>query len=220
MSTVIVADSRGAGLQPQIESYGLDNVMVLSHRGAGSELAVLKSMRVIRDQRPGLVVLMTGVCDLTWRDGSTKVTTLRNATVEENVLHVTGAIKSATELLKSIGSHRVTVATITGIDLSDYNNPTRKHMNSDQYKQYCATSKIKHPLQDVLNESVLQINRQITALNQANTVPTVWLGGVVHTHTKRKTYHYYIRLFDGCHPDQQTKTDWANQMVKALKRIH
>lgn len=182
-------------------------------------MAVLKSMADIKAYKPQLIILITGVCDLTRRDRTTKLTCLRHRTVSENVEHVIGSAKSALDLLKAVGVNRISLATLTGIDLTDYNNPQRKHMTSDEYKQYRKNQKSTHPQQDTLNMSVLEINRQLTALNQSNAIPTTWMGGVVHTHTKRKTFHYYIRLFDGCHADDQTKADWASQIHRAIKRI-
>lgn len=221
MSVIIIADSRGDGIQKHLEKIKPETlkVRVLTHRGAGSELAVLKSLSYIKNYSPNLVIITTGICDLTWRHKATRVTALRYDSVKENVSHVIEAAGSAVDLLKTAGSFRITLATITGIDLADYNNPQRNKMNSEQYKEYCLDTKVIHPQQCVLNESVLEVNRQITAINQSNKIPTVWMGGVVHTHSKKKTYHYYIRLADGCHADELTKEDWAKQISRAMVRI-
>lgn len=219
MSTLLITDSRGSGIQDHLTSLGHINTNTLVHRGAGFELSVLKSVTEIKHTRPHLIVILAGVCDLTRRDRTLKTTHLRHNTVNENVNHVIGSAKSALDLIKALGNHRVTLATITGIDLADYNNPERSNMTADEYRYYCQNTKVMHTQQDILNTSVLEINRQITALNRSNSVPTIWTGGVVHTHSKRKTHHHYIRLFDGCHADSQTKKEWANQIHKALKRI-
>lgn len=219
VSTMIIADSRGTGLQPLLIKLGHTDVRVVMHKGAGYEMSILRSMADIKLLKPKLVIVLSGVCDLTRRERSTRITHLRHNTVGENVEHVIGSAKSALDLLKSMGEHRITLATITGIDLADYNNPTRRHMTADVYRQHCTHEKVTHPQQATLNTAILEINRQITALNQSNATPTVWMGGVVHTHSKRKTYHCYIRLADGCHADEQTKSEWAKQIHRAIVRI-
>lgn len=218
--TTYITDSRGAGLLLHLQALGHTNLQVLVHKGAGYELAVLKSLAAIKRHKPELVVLLTGVCDLTWRCKQSKITGLRHNTVSGNVQHVLNAARTAVDLLKAFGTFRISLATVTGIDLTDYNNAKRKHMTGSDYKQYCITDKISHPLQDTLNASILEINKGITTMNQINSVPTIWTAGVVHLHTKSKTYHYYIRLYDGCHPDEQTKVAWAKQIHKSIIRIH
>lgn len=219
MTTVIIADSRGSGLQQLLFNMGCRDLRILTHPGAGYELAALRSVETIKVVKPDLILVLTGICDLTRRDFRTKVTQLRHPTIMENVEHVINSAKSSLDLLKSLGDHRISFSTITGIDLADYNNPTRKYMTDSEYREYCLESKITHPQQDTLNLSILEINRRITALNRANSTPTVWLGGVVHSHSKRKTYHYYIRLMDGCHADEHTKTEWASQIHNAILRM-
>lgn len=55
---------------------------------------------------------MPGVCDLTVRHRASRVTSVRNATANENVLHVINAVKVAIDLLTGLGTHRVIIATI------------------------------------------------------------------------------------------------------------
>lgn len=222
MTTLILADSRGSGLQNQLENANSANqthTKVTVHSGAGYELVVLKSHTVINQLKPKLIVIFAGICDLTYRNKTTKITKLRYQTVNENVQHVIDAAKSAYDLIRGITVTKVTFATLTGIDLADYNHKPRKYMSSNEYKLYCNTNKTIHEQQTTLNMSVIEINRQLTKLNEGNSIPTVWTGGVVHLHSKRKQYHYYIRLYDGCHADDQTKGEWAKQINKAILRI-
>lgn len=223
MSTLIITDSRGRGLQSQIDKIGTEeqsSIRVLAHSGAGYELAILKSHGTISITKPSIIIVLAGICDLTFRNKTTKVTGLRFNTVDENVRHVMDAAKSASELLKSTTQSKVLFATLTGLDLADYNYPPRRFMSSSEYKHHCSTSKTTHKQQATLDMAVIEINRQITALNKDNAVPTVWTGGVVHLYNKRRHYHYYIRLTDGCHPDDQTKMEWARFIIKAIVTSH
>lgn len=221
MATLIIADSRGAGLQQLLQPQNIPGgTQVLVHRGAGFELSVTKSLKHISTNKPDLVVLLTGICDLTWRNKTTRLTGLRHPTVEENVNHVIQAAKAAHDLLRSEGSFKITFATITGLDLADYHLARRKHMTMDQYRDYCRDDKIEHVDQCVLNRSILEINRRLTALNKDNSIPTVWVGGIVHAYFKNTHHHQYIKLNDGCHPSDKTKIAWAGQLRKSIQRIN
>ena len=90
-------------------------------------------------------------------------------------------------------------------------------MDADSYRLYNLT-KVRHPSQALLNNTVLEINRRLVQLNKANAVPTVWTAGLVHSCFKRAVHHYYIRLRDGCHPDYRTKKDWVDLLVKYIQR--
>lgn len=221
MGTLIITDSRGLGLQRLIEEMGeYRRLRVMVHSGAGYELATLKSIQTIKDMKPDLVIIMVGICDLTWRNRINKITSLRYSNVRDAVAHVIDAARAAHSLLQEMGNHKISFATVTGIDLTDYNDTSRKYMTAEEYKIHCASTKITHREQNTLNDAVLEINKQLTKLNAANSVPTVWTAGVVHTYARRKHHHYYIRLRDGCHPDEPTKKEWAIQINKAIIRIN
>ena len=220
MTTLIIADSRGRGLSELLaNTKSPDQISLLTYPGAGSELAVLKSLKYISDFNPHLVIMLTGVCDLTWRNKSTKQISLRFEKLNEIISHVLDALHTAYDLLTAHGVPKISFATITGVDLSDCNYPPRKHMTTEQYIDYCATTKISHPDQSKLNDAILQINRKIVTLNRRNSAKTTWIAGLVHSYYKNKYHHCYKRLFDGCHPDQKTKKAWAGQIIKSLNRI-
>lgn len=219
-STVVITDSRGKGIHSILSGIsGVGQVAVMVHPGAGSELAALKSITKIKQIKPDLVILMTGICDLTWRHSTTGVTSLRHNILEDSVERVVSALSAARDLLLSLGEVTVSIATVTGIDLSDYNFPARKGMSPAQYSSYESYNKCVHEQQEVLDGSILVINRRITKLNLNMRVPTTWTAGVVHAHFNKKAHHYYRRLADGCHPDEETKSRWASQLAKTIRRI-
>lgn len=225
MSILLIADSRGRGLQLLLQSlrrkHGVDDeIQVMFHPGNGYEMVALKSLKQITQTKPKLIVIMAGICDLTYKNRMNKITTLRHSTVRENTEHVINAARSSHDLLKSVSTAKIAYATLTGIDIADYNHPPRKHMTSNEYRTYNSSTKVTHEMQHTLNSSVIEINRQLTALNKTNSVPTIWTGGVVHNYSSHKHYHYYIRLTDGCHADDQTKAEWAVHILKAIKRIN
>lgn len=220
--TLIIADSRGRGLQTHIDQLGTKEpgtIHVACHPGAGLELAVLKSLRIIRETKPTLIIVLAGICDLTWKNINTKTIGVRYQKVGENVTQYMKAVRAAYDLLRSDSATAVSFATLTGVDLTDCNNPHRKNMNNEQYKQYAESSKITHRNQTVINDAILEINLQIVRFNRGNNIRTVWIAGLVHAYIKKSYHHYYRRLSDGCHPDHKTKKAWAVQLVKSITRI-
>lgn len=220
MSTIIIADSRGRGLQTIINNLtNSSDIKILFYPGAGYELATLKAMVQIREMKPILVVMFLGICDITWRNPATKIVGLRHRTVRENVDHVLNAIRSAHDLLRTVGVFNISFATVTGVDMSDCNCPRRKFMDKVQYKSYCGETKVAHPSQTVLNDTIIALNKKIVLYNKANSTQTTWMAGLVHSYFKNKYHHYYNRLRDGCHPDDKTKVAWAAQIVKSTNRL-
>ena len=219
MSVLVVADSRGDGLQHILTSMNTaEKYRVLTYRGSGFELAALRAVPVIKSIKPDLVIIFVGICDLTTRNKVTRLTRIKHPAVADNVKTVIEAAKASYTLLHSLGSHQISFATLTGIDLADYNHPGRKSMSEQEYKAYCI-HKIMHKDQKILNDSLLEINRQLTVINKHTATPTTWTGGVVHSYFKNTHHHHYNRLVDGCHPDEATKTKWAAQLVKSTNRI-
>ena len=221
MTVLIIADSRGAGLQDRLHTAmdGLGLVTVLVMSGAGYELAAIKALPLLTKLKPHLVILLLGICDLTYRTRTTRVTTLRHLTVSQNVDHVLDSARSAIDILTASHKIKISLATLTGIELADYNNPARRLMDTETYRTYNAT-KVRHPQQGTLNDSVLEINRRLVQINKANSILTPWTAGLIHACFKRAVHHYYIRLVDGCHLDEPTKTAWASLLVKYIRKIN
>ena len=221
MSTLIIADSRGRGLQDIIRKLAPDaQTRVMVHPGAGLELAVLKSIATIKETSPNLIVVFCGICDLTWKKKDTRKVSLRYRTAADNVLHVMEAIRSSYDLLRAEGNYKIAYATITGLDISDCNSQQRRHMTDEQYQIYSDTIKMVHPDQSALNQAIVTINKNIVVFNKRNRTKTVWTAGLVHSYIKKTYHNYYRRLSDGCHPDEKTKKAWAAQLNKSIARIN
>lgn len=219
MSTIIIADSRGRDIQQHLDKLipGKET-WVLVHRGAGYELAVIKSLRSITSSKPKAIIIMAGICDITWRDKKTKKTKLRYNTTEECVKHVMGAARAAQGILDAVGSFKISFATVTGLNLADYNHSPRKYMSELEYDRYASTKTIDTQ-QTKLNDAVIEINRQLTALNKKNGVPSTWTSTVIHSYYRKVHHHNYKKLEDGCHPDGETRGRWAKQLAKSIRRI-
>lgn len=224
MNTVIVADSRGGGLQDIIHdintrNHRSDQVTVLSYSGQGFHGALTRALPTLWATQPDLVILMLGICDLTTRNKTTRVTTLRHTNLQDIIKGVIVSARLAVARLQTSFDCHISLATLTGVDLTDYNFPHRKFMTQSEYNTYCSEIKTAHPNQDLLNQAVVEINRQLTEINKSNSTPTAWTGSLVHSYYKKRHHHYYKRLYDGCHPDLTTKKAWAHQLCKSIWRI-
>ena len=219
MKVLIISDSRGRRLQALIE--GLNpafTVRVLVHPGAGLELAVLRSVSTLGVFEPDVVLIFAGVCDLTWKNKQTKKIGLQHSTIQGNVDQLMGAVKSSYDLLQSMGKYRISYATVTGVDLMNYNLNPRARVNDRDDGLYC-DSVAQHQDQDVLNDSILEINREIVRFNRTIGSRTTWMAGLVHTYVRGRYRHRYGRLVDGCHPTDMTAQAWAGQIVKSVARL-
>lgn len=218
-TALIIADSRGKGMQQHLDKHlPGESTKILSHSGAGYELAAIKSLKEIRDHKPDIVIIMAGICDITWRDRHSKKTSLRYKNVRDNIDNAMGAAKAALDILGAAGEHKISFATVTGLNLTDYNNKARRHMLAEEYGQYALT-KVDHIQQKDLDEVIIEVNRQLTAMNRDNGVPTTWTSTTVHSYYRKVHHHNYKKLMDGCHPNNETRERWAKQLAKSIMRI-
>ena len=219
MYTLVITDSRGAGIQNILQEYtDIGQTRVESHPGADLERAVRRSLPTIIRDDPCLIIIMAGICNITYRNPRTRVTSLAYHTEAEIAHHALAAAMKAQELIRNSSRAEISFATITGIDLSDYNSAARKHMTPAEYEEHCLTTKIIDPDQDLLNTTILSINRKLVALNSQNGTPTTWTAGTVHPYHNNAHHHNYRRLRDGCHAHTDTKRDWAKRIAKTIRR--
>ena len=220
MAVVVIADSRGRDLQQIMKREDqVREMYVESMGGAGSELAAIRAIPTIVRRNPKLVILMTGICDLTRRDRISRVTKIRHRELKGCVQEVVKGIEAAYEVINAMGNHKTSIATMTGLDLADYNNKARKNMTEAEYSKHREEGKRDHPDQELLNLAVIEINRRIVELNKKHGVPTTWTSTIVHSYYRNTHHHNYKKLRDGCHPDEGTKVKWARQILKSARYI-
>ena len=219
MKLLVISDSRGRRLETLIKARCPPfETHVLVHPGAGIELAVLRSIPTLKCYEPDLVLVFAGVCDLTWKNKVTKEIGLRHTDPHENTQQVMGALKSSHELLVTLGSFKVSYATLTGLDMADCNHRPRSHMNDYEYASYNATKTI-HRDQATLDTYITQINKLIVKYNRSIGSKTTWMAGLVHVYANKSYHHHYRRLGDGCHPTAKTAQAWADQVIKSTTRL-
>lgn len=174
----------------------------------------------IMDLEPNLTILMAGICNVTYKDRHAGLIQPRYKDCESAVTAVMEEVNKAYNTLHTRdGNMSIISATVPGIDMADYNNKQRKHMDENEYKRYCETEKILHPAQQLMNETITEINKRITQHNEIRGVLTIWTAGVIHPRRRNKEHHHYAKLYDGCHGTEATKAKWAEQLEQGIKRM-
>lgn len=220
MLTLIITDSRGQGLQELLNVIpDLDTMRILHFSGAGCLRATLNALPFIDRTPPDLVILMAGICDITIRNKITKITTIKELSQEELLQGALTAIKSAIVILEKHNCKRISIATVTGIELADYNNRERKFMTPLQYDRYRQSAKEIDVHQEEIDTVIVLLNKEIVAINRRAKNPTTWTANAVHAYFKKAYHHYYKHLQDGCHATTRTKQYWANQISRTVRII-
>ena len=73
--------------------------------------------------------------------------------------------------------------------------------------------------QEILNQSIMNINPIIVSLNEKNNVPTPWIAKRVHIPRKNGAHHQYDRLCDGIHFDEALKRICARKFVETIYKM-
>lgn len=161
--------------------------------------------------KPHLIYILTGICDITritCRDPraiglrSTSV----QGTVDSFLFYLDKAHREIYSLKEKVGHDMmIIVPTLTGVDIGRYNRyPTD----------------LKFPHQKILDNSILNINRAITATNYSMNIFTPFLATPVHPRCRRRNRFVYDKLYDGCHPSDELCTLWANKLyVNACRNV-
>ena len=209
MRALVICDSRGEMLPKIMDStkYAGD-IKIISFKGAGYSEATMRAKETISSFKPTIIIMCVGICDITNRDNRTKMTDLRTDKVEIAVEHVIDQINSSWQVLNNLGINHISFAMISVINLQRYNR-IRNYGVNDQHRVLEIQRK-----QEVLNQSILSINRKIVEINKMNGTPTTWTAGHVHRYFRRHYHHYYDRLHDGCHLSTKAANYWVKQIVK------
>lgn len=191
--SIIFTDSRGLGLRYALDEKGLNNIGVFSYCGSNLNEIALRSMKEIYRHKPKLVIYMGGIVDLTKKDPTTKALSIRYTNSAKMVDHMVKSMDAIRYLLKSVFPNMVVIfAGVCGADLHMY---TRKPGIS--------------PEQDVLDSSILELNRAIRHNNLLAEVPHPYFTSKVHKWMGGRCHHRYHLLFDGLHPGQVVIKQWV-----------
>ena len=169
--------------------------------------------------KPDYVIISAGICEVTLKNNISKKYTVRFTDPEESVQSFKDAMVETKNLINNVSpSTKVIFNPITGVDLEDYNTKARIGLTGEDLRRY-QKSKCPHPMQGILNEAVIKINREIAAYNYVNKVATPWSASLVHKRDgKDRYYHHYQYLSDGCHLLPELINFWANKFQSCISK--
>lgn len=153
-----------------------------------------------------MVYLLTGICDVTkvvsrrpWSIGM-RMPTVSTA-VDNFMINLDKAHREIYSLSAAVGHHIMIITpTLTGVDLGKYN------------KTYPLGPGCVSPLQRQLNNVILSINQNITAMNISMQISTPFLATPVHPRCRRRNRFVTSRLVDGCHPTSDLCASCADKI--------
>lgn len=196
--TVILSDSRGALLGPALQDFSQEEFKSFSFPGATITELIFRSADCIRRFKPKLVVILGGINDLTIMDKTTRKVSVRFDSVEKCCEYFTDIIINARALLlREYPSVLFSFGGIIGMDLTKYNGIEALHED-----------------QQLINETVLEVNRLLKYYNYYFDSPHEYFTTVVHRWANGTCVHNYDLLYDGLHPSFPVLRHWIKQIFK------
>ena len=149
MPVLIVADSRGRGLQHRFDKLAPGVITVSTNPGCNLKRLFKRADRHINQGNYNVVIIMGGICSITYRDHIDGLVKLGSHDVELYMQKITKSINFGLDLIQHNHPRtKVIVAPTMGVDLARYNKS-----DWDQYEQ------------QVLNDIIVQVNKTIIELN-------------------------------------------------------
>lgn len=202
----IVTDSRGVGLQEELDSINEHafDIKVFVKKGNGIAQAVRETSKSLIWMAPDLVLVLAGICDITQLNRAEWTVSLPEESVARIVDCFQGSMDATRHHLSIFLTerpHSVIFSQIVGMDMAKFNRMDEKH-----------------PQQALLDEMVTHVNHAIAEFNKENNMLTPWLGQDVHHNKKggRKTTRYYKLAPDGLHLTDQLREKWAATLYSVI----
>lgn len=206
---LIIGDSRLRHIKENLNNISFKfNFTVISLPGANLHqitLKVLTSLSYTNNFK--LVIISGGINNMTKLVHiPTRHALPRYGSVNIMTESVLSEIRRAVYKIKKITDIPIVVATFPGIDLVSY---------SPEYTDLLS------PLQEVIDQAVVDINKRIRGINRLNETQTLNLAYPVHR-CKGKMGLYrnqYSLLSDGLHPGEVLLKKWADNIILFCSRL-
>ena len=181
------------------------NIEIIGRGGATIRSTASEIWEHTMHHRHDVIIFNSGVNELTRLDEVTGVYKVAFHTVEEATDHCISAYQEfELNYHKRFPQTPIIFAQISGLDISA--SPYTRDYNPHH--------------QDIINEAIRIINKELVNINERNWVPTVWMGKHIHRYRKNgTTTNYYRLLEDGLHPTHQLLSLWAKDIVKTAFAI-
>ena len=153
---LLVADSRGGGLQSIFTDMMDRPIEVDVYPGAGLQTLFMKTRALLLQKYRDIVFVLGGICDLSSRDPRTKLITMYNLTETEFAEKLKAIIdQGLIDINAEFPNTQIVLCPLTGVDIRQYNKLSE--IPDDQVR---------------MNYTVTTINAMIKACNTCRNLPT------------------------------------------------
>lgn len=199
---LFICDSRGKGLQQYIAKYTCDPIHVSISSGAKIYQSATRARFDIKRLIPNQIYLLAGVNNLTDLNRDTRLVNI----AEKNYLKASDTFM--TELIETyeyikglVPNSKIITAPLTGMSMASYNGQLLRNPQD----------------QDSLNDTVVEINKRIIAINENEGMTTPWTSSIIHRYYRRRYHFAYHKLeVDGCHLSDEVKDFWGKKLAEAI----
>ena len=207
---LIIADSRGRNLGDELSNHLSFDFKVSYHPGATIEEATLYSLKSLYKEKPELIIIMAGICQITYKNKKRRYN-LRNSPERVIIRRYFESLDTARQTImyycqqRELHMPKISIATQTGANLAAQNKLS-----------------IKHQDQDKMDNIIHEINRQVVELNTRYDIPTVWTSKYTHRYSSltKKYKAGYNSLKDGIHPTEKLTKCWGIEINRACRVIY
>lgn len=204
IKTILICDSRGKSLDEELIEQSNISLKILVYSGAKLYQAVKLAVPVIKEDQPDQVYILAGINNLTRKDKRTRIVSVASTELYKTTQQFQDEMNFCYALLKKTLHLKVKIvfAPITGMSLHQYN------------KVDSARSQIE---QEILDKSVIEVNKIIIAFNVNRNCKTPWTHSIIHRHFRGKYHFSYNRLSeDGCHLTSEIRLFWLRKIISAI----
>lgn len=177
---LFICDSRGKDLYQVISRHTSESIFVMANSGATLYQSVTRSKYEITRLKPKQIYILSGINNLTSLNRSTRQVHLqeRNPFKAADLFmeELEDAYKYITN--QTSASAKIITAPVTGMSLASYNGRLLEDPED----------------QNLLNDTVIDINKRITAFNEEHGVRTPWTSAIIHRYYRGK-YHFSYQIF-------------------------
>lgn len=201
---LFICDSRGRDLYHEISRFTSEPIFVTTNSRATLYQSGTRSRHEIMRYKPKQIYILSGINNLTNLDRSTRQVQIQKRNPFKAADLFTDELKNTYNYITNLTGIDIKIITapVTGMSLASYNG----RMLQDPEDQ------------NLLNDTVIEINNRITALKEGNGVQTPWTSAIIHRHYRGKFHFSYHRLnMDGCHLTDEIREFWAKNLASALE---
>ena len=213
LSILLVADSRGKGLQSKVYTalsklHAVDiSIRIEPHSGATLTTLIPPTLAFLSERHYDVLVIMAGVNDLShihWIDETTTRISPKYYEVGNLVEQLIAKYEHFKNTVQAThGTVKVLFAELIGLSFEQWN---------ESPGDYPAEQK-------VINRAVELINQILWKMNKETGYPGPHLQNSVHELKKGRRRHKYKRIPDGLHADTDTAKVWAHLIAKNAKTV-